>query len=111
MKNKKCDCHRSTEVLLENLLQEIRKGAKHIMATLQDLKDAIADIQTKVDADVEQDVKVVEAINVLLAKLATLPNTQDFQEEVDAVKAASAKLSSDNAAVQTAIDAAVPPTA
>jgi len=78
------------------------------MATRQELNDALAEIQTAIDADVAQDVKVVEAINALLAALEAAGNT-DFQVEVDALKAASTKLSSDNAAVQAAIDASVPP--
>lgn len=79
------------------------------MATKQDLTDAITAIQTSIDADVAQDIKVVEAINALIKKLEE--GSTDFQVEVDALKAASAKLGSDNAAVQAAIDAAVPPSA
>lgn len=90
------------KVLLENILKEIKKMA----ATLKDLQDAIADIGTKVDADVAQDVKVVEAINALIAKVNA---GQDFSAELASLKAAGDKLSSDNAAVQAAIDAANPP--
>ena len=78
------------------------------MATRQDLQDALSGIQSAIEADVAQDIKVVEAVNALLAKLEAAGNI-DFQVEVDALKAASLKLGSDNAIVQAAIDAAVPP--
>ena len=74
--------------------------------TIEELRAAITDISAKVDADVAQDVKVVEAINALIAKIGA---GQDFTAELAALQAAGNKLSSDNAAVQAAIDAAVPP--
>lgn len=91
------------------LLKKLTKEIKNMAATLQELKDAILDIGVKVDADFEQDKKVVEAINALIKKIEE-SGTQDFQAEVDALKAAGEKLASDNAAVQAAIDSAVPPT-
>lgn len=77
--------------------------------TIQDLKDAIGPLQAAIDADVAQDEKVVEAINAVLKKLEEIGTPPDLQPEIDALKAMAAKLSSDNAAVQAAIDAAVPP--
>ena len=51
---------------------------------------------------------MVEAINALIAKIEALGNP-DLTAEVAALAAIAAQLTSDNAAVQTAIDAAVPP--
>lgn len=91
------------------VLKKIVKEIKIMAQTLQDLKDAITEIGAAVEADTAQDIKVVEAINALIAKIEQLGQGADFQAEVDALKAASSKLSSDNAAVQAAIDAATPP--
>lgn len=76
--------------------------------SLVDLQAAITAIGEAVAADVAQDLKVVEAINALIAKIETLGNP-DLTAEVAALAAIAAQLTSDNAAVQTAIDAAVPP--
>lgn len=101
-RTKQKDCFTDIEeVLLGKILKEIKKMA----ATLQDLKDAITEIHTAVDADLAQTAIVITKINELIAALANAGNT-DFQAEVDAVKAATAKLASDNAAVQAALDAA-----
>lgn len=72
-------------------------------ATLQELKDAITAISGAVDADVAQTALVVDAVNKLIAAIKA-SGTTDFAEEVAALAAATSKLSSDNAAVQTAID-------
>lgn len=77
--------------------------------TLEQLRAAIEAIGVAVDADVAQDTKVVEAINALIAKIEASGNT-DFTQEVAALASISAKLSSDNDAVQAAIDKAIPPT-
>ena len=108
MRRKRC-IRSNEEVLLKAILKQLEKGDKRIMATLQELKDAIEAINSAVEADVEQDKKVVEAINVLIKKIEDLGQTQDFKAEVDALKAAGEKLGKDNADVQAAIDAAVPP--
>lgn len=71
--------------------------------TLQDLKDAITAISAAVDADVAQTALVVTAVNALIAKIEA-SGTTDFAEEVAALAAATSKLSSDNTAVQEAID-------
>lgn len=87
------------------LIEDIQRRTKRIMATLQDLKDQIAAIETAVEADVAQDIKVIAAIEALLKALEAA-GTTEFQAEVDALKAVSSKLSSDNQAVQDAIDKA-----
>ena len=87
-------------------MKEVNKMAQ----TLADLQAAITAIGEAVAADVAQDQKVVEAINALLAKIAELGNT-DLTAEVEALAAIAANLTGDNAAVQAAIDAAVPPQA
>ena len=76
--------------------------------TMADLQAAITAIGEAVAADVAQDVKVVEAINALLAKITELGNP-DLTAEVEALAAIAAQLTSDNASVQAAIEAAVPP--
>lgn len=76
--------------------------------TLADLQAAIEQISTAVDADVAQDVKVLEAIEALIKKIEESGNT-DFTAEVTALSKIAEKLSSDNDAVQAAIDKALPP--
>lgn len=88
------------------LLKKILKGEHQMAKTLAELKQAIADISTAVDADVEQDKEVVRLARVLIDKIKALPNAADFEEEVTALSGATAKLSSDNAAIQTALDEA-----
>lgn len=92
------------QLMIQNReLKYINKQLGDQMATLQDLKDQIAEIETAVEADVAQDIKVIAAIDALLKALENAGN-HDFQAEVNALKAASSKLSSDNQAVQDAID-------
>jgi predicted nucleic acid-binding Zn-ribbon protein len=100
-------------MLLAKLITQVTKltkGVKKMANTLQDLKDAIQEVSTAVDADVEQTTKVVEAVNALIKKIEETGST-DFEAEVTALKTATSKLASDNAAVQEAIDKAVPPVA
>lgn len=78
------------------------------MSTLQELQAAIAEIETAVEADVAQDLIVVQKINELIAKITSGGQAANYQPQIDAVKTASAKLAGDNAAVQAAIDTAVP---
>ncbi len=106
MKRKKPTQFKTELAVQKKILREVLKMA----ATVKDLQDAIQGISDAVDADVAQDLKVVEAINALLAAIAAGGSTADFQPQIDQLKAVSSKLSSDNAAVQAAIDAAVPPT-
>lgn len=95
---------------IEAKLNKIEQKEKEIMANVQDLQAKIAAVAAAVDQDVAQDLKVVEAIDALIAKVEALPGGADLQPEIDALEAASAKLTGDNAAVQAAIDKAVPPT-
>lgn len=76
--------------------------------TREELGAEIAALAAAVDADVEQTTKVIEAVNALIKKIEESGNT-DFTAEVEALSAATVKLSSDNATVQEAIDKAVPP--
>ena len=72
-------------------------------ATLQDLRDAITALDTKIDEDLAQTAAVIVAVNALIAKVGTSP---DVQAEVDAVNALTTKIASDNPSLQAAIDAA-----
>lgn len=78
------------------------------MATRQELNTEIAAIHTAVDADLAQTQVVITKINELIAAIQNSGNT-DFQAEVDALKSATSKLASDNAAVQAALDATPTP--
>jgi hypothetical protein len=95
------------ELMLQN--KRLKKLEDTLMATREELNAGIAEIHTAVDADLAQTQLVITKINELIAAIAAAGNT-DFQAEVDALKAATAKLSSDNAAVQAALDQVVPPT-
>lgn len=92
-----------TELSIQKkILREVLKMAK----TLADLQTAIAAISDAVDADVEQDKEVVRVAKVLIDKIKGMPNSQDLETEVNALSAATAKLSSDNQAVKDALDEA-----
>lgn len=105
MRRKKCS-EKIENAVLKKLVKEIKKMA----GTIAELRGLIAPLQAAITADVEQDKKVVEAVNALLAKLEQSGTPEDVQDLIDQVKAATAELSSDNADVQAAIDKAVPPT-
>lgn len=95
--------------LLESIYLEIiklRKEVNTMAATLAELKAEVENIKVAVDADVAQTALVVEAVNALIAKIEA---GADFTEEVEALRAATAKLSSDNAVVQAAINKANTP--
>ena len=74
--------------------------------SIEELREAITLLETKVDEDVTQTVAIVTAVNALIAKLEGTVITPDFQAEFDALVAITNKVVSDNPAVQTAIDAA-----
>lgn len=97
-------------VEMECLNTKNKRRIENIMATLQELRDAIAQIGVAVEADVAQTALVVTAVNALIAKI-NASGTTDFATEVAALSAATAQLSSDNAAVQTALDEAGPASA
>ena len=69
--------------------------------TLNDLKDALVALDTKIDEDLAQTAQLITAINALLAKLSA---GADVTAEVAAVSSMITKITSDNAAVQKAID-------
>lgn len=71
--------------------------------TLDDLREALTALDAKVDEDLAQTAEIIVAVNELLEKIKA---GGDFQAEVDAVSAIITKLTSDNPAVQEAIDAA-----
>lgn len=73
------------------------------MANLADLESKIAELSTKVDDDVTQGAAIIVAINALLAKI---PANVDYQPQIDALNAIISKVTSDNPAIQAAIDAA-----
>jgi predicted transcriptional regulator len=93
---------------IEKKLNEIKHKENTMAQTLADLQAAITAIGEAVAADVAQDLKVVEAINALIAKIEALGNP-DLTAEVQALATIASQLTSDNAAVQEAIDKAVPP--
>jgi len=76
--------------------------------TLADLQAAITAIGQAVEADVAQAAKVIEAIDALKAKIDALGNP-DLTAEVQALATIASRLSSDNSAVQAAIDSVIPP--
>lgn len=106
MKQRKRFRDESDRDQMVRLLKTMIKGDRKMAATLKDLQDAIEEIATAVEADVEQDKKVVEAIDKLLA---ANPSSPDYQALVDKVKTETAKLAGDNEAVQAAVDSANTP--
>lgn len=73
------------------------------MANLADLEAKIVELSGKVDDDVAQGAAIIVAINALLAKI---PANVDYQPQIDALNAIISKVTSDNPAIQAAIDAA-----
>ncbi len=91
---------------IEKIVTEIKQKENTMPQTLQDLRDAITALDTKIDEDLTQTGQIIVAVNALIAKIGTGTPPADFQAEVDAVNALITKLTSDNPAVQAAIDAA-----
>lgn len=75
------------------------------MATLQELEAKITELEEKVELDVQQGAAVIAGINDLLSRT---PGTPDYQAQVDRLNALIAKVTSDNPAIQAALDA-IPP--
>jgi chaperonin cofactor prefoldin len=105
---------------------KLNRRIDKIMATQQELKDAIAELVTAsdqlvvdVEADIAQTAIVITKVNELIVAVQNSGSGPDLTEQVAAVKAETAKLQgstdklkSDNPALQEAIDAAgavVPP--
>lgn len=84
-------------------LSNLERMVTKIMATLEELNGKIAELSEKVDLDVVQGASVIAAVNALIAKI---PAGVDYQAQVDAVNAIIAKVTTDNPAIQAAIDAA-----
>lgn len=78
--------------------------------TLDDLREALTAVDGKIDEQKAQTASLIVAVNALLAKI---PPSPDYQAEVDALVAMAGKLTSDDADVQAAVDAAniTPPVA
>lgn len=74
----------------------------------QDLQAAIAAIKQAIDADVAQDEKVTEAINILIAKIEG-SGDKEYEHEVAALSDISAKLLEANTNLKTAVERAMPP--
>lgn len=91
--------------VLEPVLSKLSTQETQMAATLQDLRTALALLDTKIDEDLAQTVAIVTAVNALIAKLGAALSP-DVQAEVNAITALTSKLVSDNPAVQAAIDAA-----
>ncbi len=91
--------------VLEPVLSKLSTQETQMAATLQDLRTALALLDTKIDEDLAQTVAIVTAVNALIAKLGSALSP-DVQAEVNAITALTSKLVSDNPAVQAAIDAA-----
>lgn len=84
-------------------LDNIERKVTKIMANLQELEAKIAELSLKVDEDIAQGAAIITAVNDLLARI---PPSADYQPQIDALNAIIAKVTSDNPAIQTAIDAA-----
>lgn len=89
------------QLMLQNKTLKHMEG--HIMANLADLEAKIVELSGKVDDDVAQGAAIIVAINALLAKI---PANVDYQPQIDALNAIISKVTSDNPAIQAAIDAA-----
>lgn len=84
-------------------IDKLERMVTKIMASLEELNAKITELSEKVDLDVVQGASVIAAVNALIAKI---PAGVDYQAQVDAVNAIIAKVTTDNPAIQAAIDAA-----
>lgn len=84
-------------------LEKLERMVKKIMASLEELNAKIAELSARVDADVEQGAATILAVRELLARI---PASPDYQAQVDALNEIITKITSDNSAIQAAIDAA-----
>lgn len=89
------------QLVLQN--SKLKHIEETIMAELAELNSKIAELEAKVDLDVAQGAQVIVAINALLAKI---PANVDYQPQIDALNAIIGKVTSDNPAIQAAIDSA-----
>ena len=70
---------------------------------IDELREALTAVDAKIDEQKAQTASLIVAVNALLAKV---PASPDYQAEVDALTSMAAKLTSDDADVQAAVDAA-----
>ena len=92
-----------SEIFRHWLSEPILREINIMSATLDDLRDALTALDTKIDEDLAQTIEIINAVNSLIAKVGTSP---DVSAEVAAVSALITKIASDNPAVKAAIDAA-----
>lgn len=87
--------------MLQN--KRLKKMEERIMATLQDYEAKVAELSQKIDEELAQTAAVIVAVNALIAKITA---GVDYQPQIDALNVLTTKLTSDNPALQAAIDAA-----
>lgn len=95
--------------ILDPVLQkqnEMEKEIHNMAKTLADLQAVIQSLGTAIQADADQDQKVVAAVEALLAKIAGTPAATDFEDEVTAVQSLISTLDQSNASVQAELDKA-----
>jgi hypothetical protein len=88
-------------------LERIERRMIRMAQTIEDLRAAITVIGEAVDADVAQAQAVVAAIASLKEKIDGLGNA-DLSAEVQALSEIATKLTTDQAAVQQAVDSVQP---
>jgi uncharacterized protein YoxC len=88
------------------LVVKIELTEERIMATIEELNTAIEELNTKVEEDITQTAAVIVAVNKLIEKLGATTLPADVSAQITAIQAITAKVASDNPAVQAAIDAA-----
>lgn len=74
--------------------------------TLAEVQAAQAELDSAIDEQTGETVKLIKAVDDLLARV---PVTPDLQPLFDSIQASKAKLVGDNAAVQAALDKANAP--
>lgn len=74
---------------------------EEIMASIQELKDQVTELQAAVDADQASDAGVVAAlqaqVDALTAQLAGSPSPEQLQEVIDSLKSIQADVAGPNA--------------
>lgn len=87
-------------------IDELKKEIIHMAKTQADLDASIQSLSAAIEADADQDQKVVAAIDALLAKIAAGATGPDLETEVTALDSLKATLGQSNIAIKAELDKA-----
>lgn len=98
------------ETLLEQILRKLKKLEDKLMATREELNAKIQEAKTTAQTDIAQVAQLVQKALDLIERIGNGGTAADFAAEVAELQAVIDTMVGDNAAIQAALDAPVPPT-